>query len=134
MESWSDDELLGEVRSVPDAFAVFYRRYERVVFRYFMGRVGDPELAADLAAETFAAALLSAGRYRRRDGSASAWLFGIARHKLLRSVERKRVEDRARRKLGWPSLVLDDDLLERISQAGADGRAEAMLARLPSEQ
>lgn len=128
-----DEELLGQARRDPEAFAAFYRRHERTIFAYFMRRTGDPEIAADLAAETFAAALTSVGRYRRQS-EPLAWLFGIARHKLLRSLEKRRVEDRARRRLGWEPLTLDDDLLDTVAAAGADVRVNALLARLPHEQ
>lgn len=128
-----DDALLPRVRRDPEAFGVFYRRHERAIFAYFMRRTGDAEISADLAAETFAAALTSVSRYRRQ-GEPLAWLFGIARHKLLHSLERRRVEDRARRRLGWEPLTLDDDLLEAVAAAGADERVQAMLARLPEDQ
>ena len=94
----------------------------------------DPELAADLTAETFASALLSARRYRAGEAPASAWLLGIARNVLAGSVRRARVEDRARRRLGLPPVVLDDDALERIERLGSDARVEELLARLTPEQ
>ena len=129
-----DEVLLSRVRRDPEAFGAFYRRHERTIFAYFMRRTGDAEIAADLAAETFAAALMSVGRYRPQGSRPLAWLFGIARHKLLRSLEKRRVEDRARRRLRWEPLTLDEDLLERVAAAGADARVEALLARLPEDQ
>ncbi len=114
-EAASDEDLLCATPSDAEAFGVFYRRYEEGVLRFFMGRVRDPELAADLAAETFAAALLSSRRFRRRPEPAGAWLFGIARNTLSGSLRRKRVAARARRRLELPPLGLTDDLLERIS-------------------
>src|SRR3954454_15566783 len=60
MEDWSDEQLLEATPRTPAAFAVFYRRHEGAVLGYFMRRAGNAELAADLAAETFAAALLGA--------------------------------------------------------------------------
>ena len=42
------------------------------------GGRGDPELAADLTAETFAAALVSVRRFDPARGPAVAWLLGIA--------------------------------------------------------
>jgi RNA polymerase sigma-70 factor (ECF subfamily) len=134
MRDDADEDLLARVKAEPEAFGEFYRRYERAVLGYFMRRTGDPELAADLTAETFAAALTSVRRFRPTGGSAAPWLFGIARHILLRSVEKRRVEDRARRRLGWEPLALDDDLLERVSRAGADDRAAELLRRLPEDQ
>lgn len=129
-----DEVLLSRARRDPDAFAAFYRRHERTIFAYFMRRTADAEISADLAAETFAAALTSIAKYRRQGSEPLAWLFGIARHKLLRSLEKRRVEDRARRRLRWDPLTLDDDLLERVAASGADARVQALLARLPADQ
>ena len=114
MEHWPDEQLLAATPTTPAAFAVFYRRHEAAVLGYFMRRSGNAELAADLAAETFAAALIGSRRYRVGGAPASAWLVGIARNVLSASVRRSRVEDRARRKLGMEPIVLDDALLERI--------------------
>jgi RNA polymerase sigma factor (sigma-70 family) len=130
----TDDELLARALRDSSAFGAFYRRYERPMLRYFMQRVADAELAADLAAETFAAALQSLARYRPGDGSAAGWLFAIANHTLLKSWRRERVESRARRRLGLPPLVLDDDLLDEIERAAADERAAQLLATLPEAQ
>src|SRR5262249_18784884 len=93
-----------------------------------------PELAADLAAETFAVALRAARRYRGDGAPASAWLLGIARNVLLSSWRRERVEDRARRRPGMEPIALDDELLGRIERLGGDERVEALLARLTPDQ
>jgi RNA polymerase sigma factor (sigma-70 family) len=134
MAQLDDDDLLARVRSHPEAFGVFYRRYERSVMGYFMRRTRDPEVAADLTAETFAAALRSVRRFKPTGDTAAPWLFGIARHTLLRSVERRQVEDRARRRLGWEPLVLDEDLLDRVEAAKGGTRVAELLDRLPDDQ
>jgi RNA polymerase sigma factor (sigma-70 family) len=72
------------------------------------------ELAADLMAETFANAFESAPRYVPALGDPSAWLFGIARNMLARSVRRGRVENETRRRLGMVALVVGDDAVARI--------------------
>jgi DNA-directed RNA polymerase specialized sigma24 family protein len=77
------------------AFGVIYRRYLPIVVRWCWVQTGDRELAADLSAEVFAAALQSAGRFRPEKGPPVAWLLGIARHKLLESRRRGRVENDA---------------------------------------
>ena len=128
----SDEELLRAARSDPSAFGAFYRRHEEPVVRWFLARAGDPEVAADLAAETFAAALAGAHRFRSRKGAPVAWLFGIARNTLAMSRRRGRVESRARRALGMPPLELTDELIERI-EALAAGPVELM-DELPQEQ
>jgi RNA polymerase sigma factor (sigma-70 family) len=127
-----DDELLLAAGSDGEAFAAFYRRHEERVLAFFLARAGDPEVAADLAAETFAAALVSSGRFRRRREPASAWLFGIARNILAMSRRRGRVESRARRRLGMPPLDLTDELIERIE--ALSGRALGLVEELPEAQ
>ncbi len=134
MDRLGDDELLALTPRRPEAFAAFYRRHEPALLGYFVRRTGDPELAADLAAETFAAALLGVKRFDARRGPALAWTFGIAQHKLQRALEKGRVEDRARRRLGLPPLVLEDEALERVARLGGDARVDALLARLPEAQ
>ena len=134
VEAWSDERLLSETPEVPAAFGVFYRRHEGPMLGYFMRRTGNAELAADLAAETFAAALLGAPRFRAERGDAVAWLYGIARHRLMRSIDRGRVEDRARRRLAMPRLEVDDELVERIERLAGEERAFELLERLPPAQ
>jgi DNA-directed RNA polymerase specialized sigma24 family protein len=102
----TDEELLAAVRHEPEAFGVFYRRHVDGLLGYFVRRTRDAELAADLTAETFAAALDGLRRFDARRGPAVAWLYGIARHRLATALRRGAVEDRARRRLGMAPLVL----------------------------
>ena len=132
LASASDEELLEATRRHPEAFGVFYSRHEERVVRYFLARTGEAEVAADLAAETFAAALSSAHRFRRRPEPAAAWLFDIARNTLAMSRRRGRVEERARRRLGMPQLVLTDEVLDRIE--ALEGTAVELVGDLPPDQ
>jgi RNA polymerase sigma-70 factor (ECF subfamily) len=129
----SDEQLLADTRRDPGSFAVFYRRHVDPVVRFQRARVHDPELAADLAAETFAAALLASRRYRPELGPPRAWLYAIARHKLLDSLRRGQVEDRARRKLGMRPVELTDDDLSRVEEIAEGGAALQLLDELPDE-
>ena len=131
LRSSSDVELMLAASADPESFGELYRRHERVVLAYFLHWSRSPELAADLTAETFAAALGSLSGYRQERGEPRAWLFGIARHVLARSVERGRVEDDARRRLGMPKLVVDDDALTRIEEiASLNGSTLELLGEL----
>jgi RNA polymerase sigma-70 factor (ECF subfamily) len=114
-------------------FSAFYRENVRALTGFFLHRTGDPELAMDLTAETFAEALAGRRRFDPRKGTASMWLYGIARHKLARALERGQVEDRARRRLGMAPIVLDDEAIERV-EACREGRAVQLLGELPEEQ
>jgi RNA polymerase sigma factor (sigma-70 family) len=112
----SDDELIAAARDDPGAFAALYRRHSEAVLRYLVYRTGSAEQAADLTAEVFAAAFEASARYRRNGTPARAWLFGIANHKLADSQRRRRIDDRARRRLGIQPLQFDDRELERAEE------------------
>jgi RNA polymerase sigma factor (sigma-70 family) len=131
----SDDRLLALAAEDAAAFSAFYRRYEPAMLAYFARRVGNPELAADLTAEVFAAVLVSCGRYRPGKAPAQAWLFSIAQHKLANSRRRGRVADRARRRLGMAPVALEDEDLERIDRlVGRSDIAMQALGGLPADQ
>lgn len=134
----SDDELLRATPKDPEAFGVFYSRHVDAVLAFFRVRTQNAEVAADLMAETFAAALLAAPRFKPRREPAAAWLFTIARRKLIDSWRRGRVEDGARRKLGLERLQLDDGGLERIETLVDEARTAnpltELMERLPADQ
>ena len=128
----SDEELLASLE--PGSFAVFYRRHVRDLVGFFMRRTRNAELAADLTAETFAAALVSRARFDPGRGSASAWLFGIALNKLAHAERGAAAERRARRRLGMERIELTNADIERIDALGSGARAHALLERLSPEQ
>lgn len=128
----TDEQLL---KAGPQAFGEFYARHERAVFRYFYRRVADAEVAADLTAECFAAALLGARRFRSEDGApAVAWLFGIARNVLRRSAQQRQVDSRARARLGMPPLVLEEETLDALERIHAGQLMQQALSYLPADQ
>lgn len=134
--SRSDEQLLLSARADADAFGGFYTRYEGPVLGFFLTRVRDPETAADLTAEVFAAALLGVERFRPSRGSARGWLFGIARNTYAMYARSQAVDARARRRLGWPPLALSDDTLERIASDAGELKLQALdlLRDLPDRQ
>jgi RNA polymerase sigma-70 factor (ECF subfamily) len=133
----SDEELLAHSASGDEqAFAVFFDRHLAAVTAYFRVRVAEPELAYDLAAETFAALVVAADRFDAARGSGAGWLFGIARNKLLESLRSGRVEAAARRKLGVEPQLLDDDDLRRVEELARTGASalDRLVAGLPEAQ
>jgi len=127
-----DEELLAAGDA--DAFALFYRRHAAALLAFLVRRAGGQvELAADVCAETFAAALIGVDRFDPALGPASGWLYGIARHKLADAQRRGVAEARARERLGMPRLQLTDEAIERI-EALIDQRAVPLLDELPAEQ
>jgi RNA polymerase sigma-70 factor, ECF subfamily len=114
-------------------FAAFYRHHEDAVLGFFLRRTGGGDLAADLTAETFARALAGRRKFDPSIGEAGAWLFGIARNLLATSLQRGRVDDSMRRRLGIEPLTLDDEAIARINEL--DGHpAVVALDALPVDQ
>jgi RNA polymerase sigma factor (sigma-70 family) len=127
----TDEDLL--VSDDPEAFGVFYDRHIRGLLGYFVRRTNDPEVAADLAAETFASALVSRRRFRPGGAPAGAWLYTIAQRRLADYHRRGRVDDRVRRTLEMERRPLGHDDARMIRML-ADDTATTLLADLPDEQ
>ena len=127
----TDEELLAS--DVPEHFGLFYRRHAREVLGYLMRATRDAETAADLTAETFAAALVARRRFRPGEKPAAAWLFGIAGHKLADWRRRGYAEQRARRRLGMERPALDADDIAEIERIGDDAGG-SLVAELPDDQ
>ena len=109
----TDAELLAA--DDEDAFALLYDRHVASVFAWARARVGDH--AADLTAEVFARAWLCRRAFRdQASGAAFPWLCGIAGNVLRDSLRRRRVEDRARRRLGLPAAIAPDPEYEAIER------------------
>ena len=93
----------------PDAFEAFYREHVDAIERFVARRVGDRDLAADLTADVFFAAIESAESYEPRRGAPGAWLFGIAQFVVASRLRRTGRESRANARIqGRELLDLDD--------------------------
>ena len=132
-----DRDLLVAAKSDRDAFAELYRRHAAGVLAYFARSLGRTDLAFDLTAETFAAALLALPQYEPTSAPGLSWLYAIAHNRMVDSLRRGEAEARAREQLGMQALVLSDDgesainrIIERL-----DGRAAFELVEtLPPDQ
>lgn len=76
--------LVENARRDPQAFASLYRHYLTPLYRYLLRRVNNTHDAEDLTTEVFIDVLegLVTQRYRE-DGCFPAWLFTIARRRLV---------------------------------------------------
>ena len=132
----TDEELLTSVD--PEAFGVFYARHLNGVERYFTRRVANHELAADLAAETFAAALVARRRFVPGETPAAGWLYTIAARRHVDFQRRAAVEQRARETLEsearidarWASPSLGDDPEPALLRSLPDDQRRAVAAHV----
>jgi RNA polymerase sigma factor (sigma-70 family) len=129
MTTHPTDEVLLTARD-PQAFGAFYARHHDGVERYFIRRVGDRETAADLAAETFAAALVARRRFVPGATPAAGWLYTIAARRYVDHQRRCAAAARARE-----SLESEARLVEAVAAPELDGAVEPELLRhLPDDQ
>ena len=133
MRDATDEELLVAARRDPDAFGVLYDRWVGRVTGFFFRRTACPHTAADLTAETFAAAFEHRRRFDANKGRFDAWIYGVARNQLGHYVRSESVDRRARERLGIADIELDDDSAEAIvNRADAQGLFEVVRAALAS--
>lgn len=116
-----------------EAFRALFRTYAPRVKSYMLRQGADSATAEELAQETMLAVWRKAALYSDEKGSATTWIFTIARNLRI---------DRLRREVAWQPLpednaeqpsadpAPDEELAER--QRGE--RVRAVLALLPAEQ
>lgn len=87
----SDTEVIAESLADPTRFADLVRVHGECISQYLTRRVG-PDVAEDLAAETFVKAFRARADYRPLNASALPWLYSIATNVLrshIRSEQRR---------------------------------------------
>jgi RNA polymerase sigma-70 factor (ECF subfamily) len=99
------------------AFAALYRAHIQPIYRYVFLRTSNSQLAEDLTADVFLRAVEGLPRYTNRGLPFGAWLFRIARD---------RVVDHYRRTTRRPVAELDEGLVSEVPGPGArvEGRDE----------
>jgi RNA polymerase sigma-70 factor (ECF subfamily) len=124
------------IRTDPEALDAFYREHVDAVQRFVARRVSSPELAADLTADIFVAAMESVDRYRADRGTASAWLYGIARHVVW--AEYRRADRQRSAPVIAGSALLDGedvaDILARIDAAASARELYRAMDALPESE
>ncbi len=115
-------------------FERLYRANVDAVTAYFARRTVDPQVVADLTADTFVAVITGFASFDPRKGTARAWLFGIAGHVYAAHCAAYSQQQHRLKRLG-SRRELDqdqvDELLERIDAERAARGLLAELARLP---
>lgn len=133
----TDEDLLVRLSTDPGELEEFYRRHIQKVLSFVVRRVGDPEEAADLAADVFVAVMESSDSFDPRRGRAVPWLLGVAANvssaRQRQAGRQAQVETRVR---GRCLLDADDygRLEERIDAERPARRLFNVMANLPEGQ
>lgn len=124
---WADDrQLVRAAQADPEAFAALYQRYFERVYRYVRARTASDDEAADLTQDIFLKAFDALPRYREHGAPFAAWLFRIARNRVVDLYRQRRTtldwnglpESLQRSDRGDPeSLALHNDRLARLGEA-----------------
>ena len=132
MDGLSDETLLAAMGAGDaDAAAVFVRRFQSRVYGLALTMLRDPDVAEDVAQETFVRAWRHAATYDPRRGRVPTWLLTIARNASL---------DRARLRAATP--VDPDIVTAELDRAQPDDgldvadrdRLRSAIAALPDDQ
>jgi RNA polymerase sigma-70 factor (ECF subfamily) len=109
--------------------ALIYDSYARDIYRYSYSRVGNPEDAEDLTAQTFMAVIEALPRYRHR-GQFSGWIFRIAHSKIIDHFRRQR-----RNPMEIPlDTAYPDGVLNQIIEGQTYATLSALLRTLKEEE
>jgi RNA polymerase sigma-70 factor (ECF subfamily) len=126
-----DAAVVAESLHRPERFAAIYDRYFAEIYRYVAGRLG-PDVADDLAAETFTDAFRKRAQFQPSRGALRPWLYGIATNLVARHrrVEARRLNALAR--ADRRASADTDDLADLADRAAA--RVSAQQLRKPLAQ
>jgi RNA polymerase sigma factor (sigma-70 family) len=118
----------------PDDFTDLYRRHAQPLLLYFQRRVHEPELAADLLAETFELAVRGGAAFRgSSEAERSGWLWSIARNVLAEQTRRSESERARAKRMERARITLSDREIERIEELAGLAELRAAVARRLSE-
>ena len=112
------------------AFERIYRADVGAITRFFARRCTEPQLVADLTADTFVRAMTSFGTFDARRGSATSWLFGIARHTFAAHLERSARSRAVADQVAGRRELDRDELAELEARIDAERPGRALLERL----
>lgn len=109
-------------------FESFYRAHVGLVSRYFVHRLADPQVVADLTSETFVRAMASAHTFAGR-GSETAWVFAIARA-VYAQYQAEQIDGRSTVSRLSGRVVLQEDQLESlVEQIDAERHVRDLLSQ-----
>ncbi|MER6305868.1 sigma-70 family RNA polymerase sigma factor [Streptomyces sp. NPDC001657] len=130
-----DEALLaGLATGDPELAVTFVRRFQHTVFGVALAVTRDPQLAEDIAQQTFERAWRHAQVYDSRRGSVTTWLTTIAHNLAIDAVRSRRPEPVAPEDLDALLGAVTDTPEERALADEASAALRAAVAQLPREQ
>ena len=126
--------LIESAHRTPELFTALFDRHYQKIYAYVAGRLG-PDLAEDVASETFLTAFDRWASYDVGRGDPRPWLYGIASNLVARHVRAESRRYKALARAGGQSVgAVDghaDAVAGRLDAAAVRGRLAEALRRLP---
>ena len=134
----SYDDLMHRAISDRNAFGTLYEATVDEILQFFRRRVFDPDLSADLTAETYAQLLRNVRKFDASRGSARQYLYGVAKNQYLLWQRKGVVSNRHRHALGMIEVPLwesgEDHLVDRLDAVRMRRRLSRAMAALTTPE
>jgi RNA polymerase sigma factor (sigma-70 family) len=111
-------------------FEALYRANVGVVTAYFARRSAEPQIVADLTADTFVAAITSFATFDPRKGTPRAWVFGIARRIYAAYCQAHNQQRSGVERLAGRRDLAPDEVGELIDRIDAERAGRALVSGL----
>ncbi|GAA4601178.1 RNA polymerase sigma-70 factor (ECF subfamily) [Actinoplanes octamycinicus] len=130
----TDARLIEEASQAPERFTALFDRHHQAIYAYVARRLG-PDLAEDVASETFLIAFDRRQTFDAEHGEVRPWLFGIASNLVARHVRAETRRYKALARAGGQDRGTEYGLIDgvagRLDAAAVRGRLAEALRRLP---
>jgi RNA polymerase sigma-70 factor (ECF subfamily) len=139
LKDTSDDVLLRRAaKGDEDAFTLVYRRHQAPIYRFALRMTGSAWAAEEIVQDVFMTLIRDPKKYDARLGTVSAFLYGVARNRVLKYRERLprevALEEKNEDGTG-PGVILQDTVTPAVwaEKRERSAQVRAAVLELPDE-
>jgi RNA polymerase sigma-70 factor, ECF subfamily len=139
LKDTTDDVLLRRAaRGDEDAFTLVYRRHQASIYRFALRMTGSAWAAEEIVQDVFMTLIRDPKKYDARLGTVSAFLYGVARNRVLKYRERLprevALEEKNEDGTG-PGVILQDTVTPAVwaEKRERSAQVRAAVLELPDE-
>jgi RNA polymerase sigma-70 factor (ECF subfamily) len=139
LKDTTDDVLLRRAaRGDEDAFTLVYRRHQASIYRFALRMTGSAWAAEEIVQDVFMTLIRDPKKYDARLGTVSAFLYGVARNRVLKYRERLprevALEEKNEDGTG-PGVILKDTVTPAVwaEKRERSAQVRAAVLELPDE-
>jgi RNA polymerase sigma-70 factor, ECF subfamily len=139
LKDTTDDVLLRRAaKGDEDAFTLVYRRHQAPIYRFALRMTGSAWAAEEIVQDVFMTLIRDPKKYDARLGTVSAFLYGVARNRVLKYRERlpREVALEEKKEDGTgPGVILKDTVTPAVwaEKRERSAQVRAAVLELPDE-